>query len=115
MSDEVSDTDDASMLPVAVVMAVIVLGAGGWVAIALLAGGGPSPERAEKLGEEAERECILEGTTPDRCPEIVGRYHRTCLQKATRKETSSDAGRLDRETYMTCMRRHFEDADAGAT
>ena len=114
MSESSPQQDGSSQLQVGIVIAVIVLGAGGWVTAAFLSGGGPAPERAEKLGEEAERECVLEGVDYDRCPELIGPHHRSCLREATTRE-ADEGDKLDRDIYMSCIRRHFQDVDAGSS
>lgn len=95
---------ESSKAPVVVIVAIILMGAIIWGVWAIRMASDIDPERAKTLAEEAERECVLRGFDPERCPKLVGRHHRDCLQQ-TQKE--SDTSLLDESIYLDCMTKAF--------
>ena len=109
---------DSSKAPVVVLVAIILMGAIIWGVWAVRSSSGIDPERAKTLAEEAERECVLLGFPPERCPKLVGRHHRDCLNRVVEE---SDGPIIKDAPYLECMKSAFgtpsggESSDAGST
>ncbi|MFB6351400.1 MAG: hypothetical protein ABEN55_22985 [Bradymonadaceae bacterium] len=101
-----------SKAPVVILVAIILMGALLWVTSAIRMSGGVPPEQAEALAEEAERECVLEGHSPEACPKMVGRHHQDCLASADRVN-GGEGARVDDTSYINCMLEAFGEPEDG--
>lgn len=95
---------DSQKAPVVILVAIILMAAIIWVVWAIRSASDIDPERAKSLAKEAERECVLRGFEPERCPKLVGRHHQECLER-TQKE--SEGALLDESVYIDCMTEEF--------
>lgn len=96
-----------------VVIAVIVLGVGLWVALTIWGYEPIGPAKAKVFAEAFERECFLELRDEKECKRFIGEHHRECLfDNVERVEpgTGDDGSdyKHDRAGYMACMEQALE-------